>query len=159
MSCGQKLIAELRRQGYRLTPQREMIVEAVAHAGRHITAEEVLELVRTHSSAVNVATVYRTLELLARLGLVSRADLGGGSVTYACQAHGHHGHLVCTRCGTVTEVDSEAFATLEEQLRESFGFAPAARHFAVHGLCAGCRAELAQEAPQAPEPSPAACTE
>ena len=64
MSPCHMLIEELRRQGYRLTPQREMIVEAVAHAGRHVTAEEVHEQVRARTSAVNVATVYRTLDLL-----------------------------------------------------------------------------------------------
>ena len=103
MSCCGPLFAELRRRGHRLTPQREMIVEAVAHAGRHLTAEEVFELVRERSNAVNIATVYRTLDLLTELGLFSRSDLHGGTTCYAAPQHGPHCHLVCRRCRTVIE--------------------------------------------------------
>ena len=106
MSPCHTLIAELRKQGYRLTPQREMIVEAVAHAGRHVTVEDVYEQVQTRTNAVNVATVYRTLDLLVELGLVSKADLGEGRVTYASLHHGPHCHLVCRHCGHVIEVEA-----------------------------------------------------
>ena len=133
------LIAELRKQGYRLTPQREMIVEAIAHAGCHVTAEDVYEQVQSRTHAVNVATVYRTLDLLVELGLVSRTDLGGGKVTYASLRHGPHCHLVCRHCGYVIEVDHDLLATLEEQCREQYGFEAELHHFAISGLCVGCQ--------------------
>ena len=133
------LIAELRKQGYRLTPQREMIVQAIAHAGRHVTAEEILKQVQARTTAVNVATVYRTLELLAELGLVSRADLGGGKVTYASIRHGPHCHLVCRQCGCVIEADHALVAPLAEQLQEQYGFEADLNHCAVSGLCAACQ--------------------
>ena len=133
------LIAELRKQGYRLTPQREMIVQAIAHAGRHVTAEEILEQVQARTTAVNVATVYRTLELLAELGLVSRADLGGGKVTYASIRHGPHCHLVCRQCGCVIEADHALVEPLAERLEEQYGFDAELNHLAISGLCAGCR--------------------
>jgi Fur family ferric uptake transcriptional regulator len=138
MSCCVPLIAELRRQGYRLTPQREMIVEAVAHAGRHVNAEEVFEIVRARSSAVNIATVYRTLDLLAELGLVSRTDLGGGTYAYASPHHGRHCHLVCRRCHCVIEADCDALGSMEEALRGRHGFVPDLGHFVVYGLCQEC---------------------
>jgi len=139
MSHCHTLIAELRKQGHRLTPQREMIVEAIAHAGRHVTAEEIFEQVQARTHAVNVATVYRTLDLLVDLGLVSRADLGGGQVTYASLHHGPHCHLVCRSCGHVIEADHELAVALEEQCQERYGFTADLHHFAVFGLCAGCQ--------------------
>lgn len=138
------LIEELHRQGYRLTPQREMIAEAVAHAGRHITAEEVFEQVQTRARAVNLATVYRTLDLLVDLGLVSRADLGNGRVTYASLNHGPHCHLVCQSCGCVIEADYTLVAPLERQLQEQYGFAANLSHFAISGLCAECKSVSSQ---------------
>jgi Fur family ferric uptake transcriptional regulator len=140
MSPCHTLIDELRRQGYRLTPQREMIVETVAHAGRHITAEEIYEQVRMRTSAVNVATVYRTLDLLVELGLISRADLGAGKVTYASPVHGPHCHLVCRRCGCVIEADCDVVEALKKQIEKQYGFDAELHHFAISGLCAECKA-------------------
>ena len=133
------LIEELRKRGHRLTPQREMIVEAIAHAGHHVTAEEVFERVQARTSAVNVATVYRTLDLLVDLGLVSRADLGGEKVCYASVNHGPHCHLVCKQCGCIIEADHDLIAPLERQLSEEYGFSADLHHLAISGLCAGCR--------------------
>lgn len=135
------LIAALRDQGYRLTPQREMIVEIIAHAGHHVTAEELFEQVQARTNAVNVATVYRTLDLLVDLGLVSRADLGGGKVCYASVRHGPHCHLVCRHCGQVIEADHALVVPLEDQLQERYSFAADLHHFAIFGLCADCQSQ------------------
>ncbi len=135
------LIEELRKQGYRLTPQREMIVEAIVHAGRHVTAEEVYEQVQSCTSAINVATVYRTLDLLVDLGLASRVDLGGQRAVYATVRHGPHVHLVCKRCGGIIEADHELISPLQEQLEELYGFVADLCHLAVPGLCAGCKSQ------------------
>jgi len=141
MSHCHTLIAALRKQGYRLTPQREMIVQAIAHAGRHVTAEEILKQVQARTTAVNVATVYRTLELLAELGLVSRCDLGSGKMYYATLRHGPHGHLVCRQCGRVVDADYRLIEPLAEQLQEQYGFDADLNHFAIPGLCADCRSK------------------
>jgi Fur family ferric uptake transcriptional regulator len=133
------MIAALRERGYRLTPQREMIVEAIAHAGRHVTAEEVFEQVQTRTNAINIATIYRTLDLLVDLGLASCADLGGGKVCYASVKHGPHCHLVCRQCGCVIEADYELIAPLQDQLWEQHGFFANLHHFAISGLCAECK--------------------
>jgi Fur family ferric uptake transcriptional regulator len=146
MSPCHTLIERLRKQGYRLTPQREMIVEAVAHAGHHVTAEEVHEQVRARTSAVNVATVYRTLDLLVELGLISRADLGAGRVTYASPIHGPHCHLVCRRCGHVIEADHEIVVPLDRFLRDQYHFVADLDHLAISGLCADCETRLSQNA-------------
>ncbi|RME37640.1 MAG: transcriptional repressor [Thermoflexia bacterium] len=132
------LIAALRQQGCRLTPQREMIVEALAHGGRHMTAEEVLEVVRQKTSAVNIATVYRTLDLLVEKGLATRTDLGEGHVVYATVRHGPHIHLVCRRCGRVQEADAALLAPLTDALRERYHFCCDTGHLALYGLCEEC---------------------
>ncbi len=144
MSCP-TLIAELRSRGFRLTPQREMIVRAVAHAGRHVTAEEVFEQVRAHTQAINLATVYRTLDLLVELGMASRADLGDGRVTYAPLDHGPHCHLVCRVCGKEIEAGCDLLAPLEEQFRARYGFAADLRHLALSGLCADCQSQFQED--------------
>jgi Fur family ferric uptake transcriptional regulator len=139
------LIEELRQRGYRLTPQREMVVEAVAHAGRHVTAEEIFEQVQSRTRAVNIATVYRTLDLLVELGMASRADLGDGKVTYAPLDHGPHCHLVCRACGKEIEAECDLLAPLEKQFRAQYGFAADLHHFALSGLCADCQSQFQED--------------
>ena len=132
------LITTLRQQGCRMTPQREMIVEAIAYSGRHMTAEEVLEIVRQKTRAVNIATVYRTLDLLVEKGLATRTDLGEGRVVYATVRHGPHIHLVCRRCGRMLEADAALLAPLTAALREEYHFCCDTGHLALYGLCEAC---------------------
>lgn len=133
------LIAALRQQGHRMTFQREMIVEALAHSGRHMTAEEVLDIVRQKTRAVNIATIYRTLDLLVENGLVTRIDLGEGRVVYATVRHGPHIHLVCRRCGRVQEADAALLAPLADALGEQYHFACDTGHLTISGLCQDCQ--------------------
>jgi len=133
-------IETLRRRGYRVTPQREMVVQTLAHSGRHMDADEVFAAVQERSQAVNIATVYRTLDLLVEEGLASCADLGAGRVVYATVRHGPHVHLVCRQCGQVVDADVTLFEPAFRELREQYGFACGPQHFAIRGLCADCRA-------------------
>jgi Fur family ferric uptake transcriptional regulator len=137
------LIERLRQRGYRVTPQREMIIEAVAHNGHHVSAEEVFEAVRQRTHAINLATVYRTLDLLVEEGLASRADLGGGRVVYATLRHGPHIHLVCRQCGKVIETEADVLVPLIQALQAQWGFSCDAQHLAITGLCADCQKQLA----------------
>src|SRR5665811_807009 len=98
--------AKLRARGYRLTPQRELVLHAVERLG-HATPDEVLTAVREQSAAVNISTVYRTLELLEELGLVRHAHLTDRAPTYHSTATPDHVHLVCRGCGAITEVAPE----------------------------------------------------
>jgi Fur family ferric uptake transcriptional regulator len=131
-------IAALRQRGYRVTPQREMVIEVIAHSRRHMTAEEVYAEIQKRTHAVNVATIYRTLDLLVEEGLASRADLGGGQVVYATAAHGPHIHLVCRQCGRVVDADVAPFEPLFCQIEAAHGFVCSPQHFAIYGLCADC---------------------
>ncbi|MHB8452277.1 MAG: Fur family transcriptional regulator [Mycobacteriales bacterium] len=134
---------ELRARGYRLTPQRQLVLEAVTRLG-HATPEEIAGEVRTVVTGINISTVYRTLELLEELGLVTHTHLGHGAPTYHAASDAGHVHLVCRRCEQVTEVGPDAFGEIVERLRLEHGFRTDVGHLAVFGLCADCAA-LPQE--------------
>jgi len=139
MSPCQTYIETLRSRGFRITPQREMIVEAIAHQGDHINAEEVFARIQERTHAVNIATVYRTLDLLVEQGLASRIDLGEGQVAYATYQHGPHIHLVCRQCGQIIDADQNLLLALNEQLTAEYQFAADLQHISVLGLCNDCR--------------------
>jgi Fur family transcriptional regulator, ferric uptake regulator len=129
--------AALRAQGYRLTPQREMVLRAVEHLG-HATPDEILAEVRKDSAAVNISTVYRTLELLEELGLVRHAHLTDRAPTYHSTASPTHVHLVCRGCGGVTEVAPEVVEPMTGTLRDRYGFTTDVGHLTVFGTCRDC---------------------
>ncbi len=132
---------DLRERGYRLTPQRQLVLEAVDVLD-HATPDEILGQVRLTASGVNISTVYRTLELLEELGLVSHAHLGHGAPTYHLAGRHTHLHLVCRDCDRVTETETAIAAPLIDSLREQHGFDTDLKHFAIFGRCADCTAKL-----------------
>ncbi|HWH00662.1 MAG TPA: Fur family transcriptional regulator [Pilimelia sp.] len=139
MSTGTSLAEVLRARGLRLTAQRQLILEAVHRLG-HATPERVHAEVREVAAGVNISTVYRTLELLEELGLVTHTHLSHGSPTYHPSGEDEHVHLVCRSCGEVAEFDPGLLAPLAEELRSRRGFAVDIGHVALFGLCAACGA-------------------
>src|SRR5690606_17666817 len=95
----------IKQHGYRLTPQRQMILDVLQEAGGHCTPEDVYQRVQSKSSAINRTTVYRTLEFLVRLGLVSTAHVQGNQVIYELASEQPHHHLVCQACDKVEVID------------------------------------------------------
>ena len=135
----QDIVAKLSQQGYRLTPQRIMILEAIEHSDHHISAEEIHAQIVARYPNVNISTVYRTLELLKRLGLVTETDLGEGRVRYHPAEKGHHHHLVCRECGAVIDLDESLLAPLRSALLREYNFDADLRHLAILGRCLRCR--------------------
>ena len=129
---------QLRARGYRVTPQRQLVLEAVARLG-HATPEDVGAEVRQAARGVNISTIYRTLELLEQLGMVTHAHLGHGAPTYHLAAAADHVHLVCRACGKITEVSPEAVRPLVAALDEAQGFETDVGHLTVFGRCGPCR--------------------
>lgn len=126
----------LREKGYRLTPQRELILAAVDELG-HATPDEVLAHVQQRASTVNASTVYRTLEVLEELGLVRHAHLSDRAPTYHSTRGHEHFHLVCRDCHAVISVDAEEAAPFVAVLG-GLGFTPDLGHLTVFGRCASC---------------------
>jgi Fur family ferric uptake transcriptional regulator len=129
----------LRALRVRVTPQRLLVIEALAAKGGHLTAEEVMRWTAQRYPGMNLATVYRTLDLLVSVGLVTQTDLGGGATTFELVGDAPHHHLVCERCGGVTELDDTLLASLRDGLMERYGFRAHSRHIAIFGVCAMCR--------------------
>ena len=129
----------LRDKGHRLTPQRMMVLEAMEASDAHISAEEIHTQVRAKYPYINISTVYRTLELLKELGLVTETDLGSGRFLYHLAGKAHHHHLVCRRCGKNMDVEDSLLQWLHEELVAKCGFAADLQHLAIFGTCRQCR--------------------
>ena len=122
-----------------MTPQRAMIVSAIENSDNHISAEEIYAQVVAKYAHVNVSTVYRTLELLKRLGMVTETDLGEGRVRYHPAGKGRHHHLVCHECGATIDLDESVLSPVKDVLRQQYGFIADLRHLAIFGHCVKCR--------------------
>ena len=133
------ITVKLSERGYRLTPQRAMILSAIEDTHDHISAEEIYAKVAAKYPQVNISTVYRTLELLKRLGLVYEIDLGEGRIRYHSESKGHHHHLVCWKCGAIIDIDESALFPLKDTLLQEYNFSANLRHMAIFGLCENCR--------------------
>ena len=133
------IIGRLSEKGYRLTPQRLMILSAIEGSSDHISAEEIYAQVAARYSHVNISTVYRTLERLRDLRILSQTDLGRGCAEYELVTDRPHHHLVCQGCGQVIDLDHTYVAMSAEVIRRDFGFEPFFDHFAIFGWCRECR--------------------
>ncbi|HSA52840.1 MAG TPA: Fur family transcriptional regulator [Yinghuangia sp.] len=140
---------ELRDKGYRLTPQRQLVLEAVTKLG-HATPDEILTEIHKTASGINISTVYRTLELLEQLELVKHAHLGHGAPTYHPAGRSDHLHLVCRDCDSVTEVEVGLAEPLAHTVESRFGFDIDLHHFAIFGRCGACTAARAGKAAGSP---------
>ena len=124
-----------------MTPQRMMVVEALHGADKHVSAEEIYAQVKAKYPYANISTVYRTLDLLKELGLVTEIALGDGCVRFHPAEKGHHHHLVCQKCGKMIDLPESALAQLEAALYSMYQFKADLKHMAVFGLCSQCQAE------------------
>ncbi len=134
MSCDKAL----RERGYRLTPQRMLVIEALHNADNHISAEEIFEQLHARYPYSNISTVYRTLELMKKLNLVTETDFGEGCVRYHVAEKGHHHHLVCHACGKIIDLDESIIGPLKDTLLRDYGFDADLRHLAISGECHDC---------------------
>ncbi|MBA7558577.1 Ferric uptake regulation protein [subsurface metagenome] len=132
------IVNKLSELGYRLTPQRIMVLSAIEDSDDHISAEEIYAQIVAKYPQVNISTVYRTLELLKRLGLVTETDLGGGRVRYHSAEKGHHHHLVCQECGAIIDLDESVMSSLKDTLLREYKFIADLRHLAIFGRCVDC---------------------
>ncbi|HEY9414957.1 MAG TPA: transcriptional repressor [Pseudonocardia sp.] len=148
----------LHERGLRMTPQRQLVLDAVRELG-HATPEQVCATVQRSAPAVNITTVYRTLDLLERLELVRHSHLGHGAPTYSAHEH-EHVHLVCHWCGEVTEAPTTLLAELTDRVDGEFGFRLDPTHVALSGTCATCAngRDEAAPGPATTTPTPADAT-
>ncbi|MFN8498101.1 MAG: Fur family transcriptional regulator [Anaerolineae bacterium] len=131
--------AEMRKRGYRVTPQRQLILDAICEAGGHTTPEEIYNRVQAKSSAINRATVYRTLDFLCQMRLVVAAHVGGGSMVYELAGERPHHHLICRVCGQTASIGHDMVEKWFAQVEQATAFAVDMDHLVLFGLCEQCR--------------------
>lgn len=134
------IVKRLSEAGYRITGPRQAIVDAVFNRRGHFRAEDILEEARQVAPKTGRATVYRTLLLLTEMDLLEQVHLGEGSHSFVIGDSGHHHHLICSQCGSVTEVHGcdlpEAITAFASQQR----FQIDSHQLEVYGRCGRCQA-------------------
>lgn len=131
------ILGRLRDGGYRLTPQRIMILEAIQCLGGHVTAEQILARVQQSYPYVDLSTIYRTLDLFVSLDVVKAFEVSGGPTQFELAAEPHH-HLVCRRCGHITALADYHLHDLANHLIQEHDFRPELDHLAIPGVCRAC---------------------
>jgi Fur family ferric uptake transcriptional regulator len=132
-----ELRSTLHAHGMRMTPQRQLVLDAVRELA-HATPEQVCQRVQCTAPMVNITTIYRALDLLEELGLVRHTHLGHGAPTYSADPH-EHVHLVCHRCGRINEVPTELLDPVAGTVRDEYGFTLDVCHLALSGTCRDCQ--------------------
>lgn len=150
MSTAPTLIDALKSRGLRVTPQRAIILSTIEQMPGHMTVEQIFEQVQRVNSYINLATVYRTLELLRELDLVTEADMGTGVMHYALHTHATHHHAICRHCGRSLEFPHDLLSPLLDRLRADYRFHADADHTVIFGWCDACIQADAQSAPAQP---------
>jgi Fur family transcriptional regulator, ferric uptake regulator len=130
--------AQLHSQGYRLTPQRQLILGAVRQANDHVTPDEVYERVHRWNPAISRATIYRTLDFLCEQRLI-HALYWGGQMYYEIADEQPHHHLVCRSCGGMVDCAHNLLQILAEAVEKKHHFTIDMDHVALFGLCQRCR--------------------
>jgi len=134
-----KLTAFLKRNGYKLTPQRRAVIAAIAASPDHLTPAALYQKVRQEYPTIGLVTIYRTLEILAKLELICELHAGGSCRSYTIAAPGHHHHLICAECGGVVDFSGYNLAELEERLSRETGFEIDGHLLEFIGRCQNCQ--------------------
>ena len=135
----------LRKRGYRLTPQRHMILSVIQEADGHLNIDQILERVQERNPYVSLSTIYRTLELLRELGLVRENHLPGEQPHYETAESAAHHHLVCRGCRTVIHLEDTLLGNLHEQLQQQYTFHGLTLDLVAAGYCDPCWQKVQQE--------------
>jgi Fur family ferric uptake transcriptional regulator len=128
----------LRSAGHRLTTPARLVIEGLFAADGPISAEHLAESAGSGGAPLELTSVYRNLERLELLGVVSHVHVGHGAGLYVLARGRDREYLVCERCGRVTEVDPVDLDAVRQELRRTFGYEARFRHFPIHGFCEAC---------------------
>ena len=137
---GEMLKAQLAQRGLKSTRQRTLIVDTFLAAKGHLDVDSLLAEVRRADPRISAATVYRTMKLLAELGIAHAQRFGDGHTRYesAVDRH-HHDHLICTRCGAIIEFENDRIEALQDSVARRHGFKVTRHKLELYGLCHNCQ--------------------
>ena len=135
-----KITAMLRQRGYKLTPQRQAVLNVIALSHDHLTPASLYERVHQEHPGIGLVTIYRTLAILAELGLICEMHAGGNCRSYLLRRpSGHHHHLICSQCGEVVDFTDCDLGELEKRLSAETGFDIEGHLLEFSGLCPSCQ--------------------
>jgi len=140
----EEIKTRLKAKDYKITPQRKVIINAFAeNMEKHLSAEDVYQIVRQSHPEIGLATVYRTLDLLAELQILKKMNFGDGRFRYEfCESDDHHHHhLICLGCDKVTEFEDDLLESLEAIISKKTGFKIVDHQLKFYGYCAECQKE------------------
>lgn len=130
------------KNGLKNTPQRRLIVDVFFKQGKHLSTEELYDVVRTVDANIGQATVYRTLKLLRDAGLANEVHFGDATARFEpIEDDSHHDHLICVSCGKNLEVVDDDIERLQEELAKRHGFILTSHRMMLHGVCKDCRSK------------------
>jgi len=140
------LKAELNERGWRLTPQRETILHLFQELprGDHLSAEDLYHRLESQGEAISLSTIYRSLKLMARMGILRELELGEGHKHYELNQpypH-HHDHLICVRCNKTVEFKNDAILKIGTKTAEKEGYQLLDCQLTIHAICPACQRAL-----------------
>jgi len=139
------LRAELNERGWRLTPQRETILQVFQNLpnGNHLSAEDLYEMLKQEGEVISLSTIYRTLKLMARMGILRELELAEGHKHYEInQPYHHHHHLICVRCNKMIEFKNESVLKIGSKTAQKEGYHLLDCQLTIHALCPACQRSL-----------------
>ena len=134
----------LHTSGYRLTMQRQFVWDALRQSKKHLSADEICTQIRRKYPRFNMATTYRSLEVLEELGLVKQTRIGERAAYELAEGGTDHYHLLCDQCGSTTHIEGDHLTPVLHHISEDHGFVVSALDLVVHGRCAKCQAKAAR---------------
>ncbi|MEA4961667.1 Fur family transcriptional regulator [Lutispora sp.] len=133
---------KIKEKGFKFTPQRKSILDVIiANEGKHLSAEEIYEMVKNNCPDIGLATVYRTMQILDEAGMVYKHNFDDGRSRYELyhdEDHQHH-HLICINCGKVVEVEEDLLEQLEHEVESKYDFSIINHNLKFFGYCRECR--------------------
>lgn len=134
---------QLKDKGYKLTPQRRAVLDIIIeNEGKHLSTEEIYDLVKKDCPEIGLATVYRTLQLLEEMNLIFKLNFSDGKnryeLSHAEEDHHHH-HLICVKCGKITEVEGDLLEILEKEVEKKYNFKITNHLLKFFGYCDKCQ--------------------
>ena len=130
----------LRRQGYKITPQRRAVIDAISGSHEHLTPAAIFEIVHRNHPSIGLVTIYRTIEILVELGYICEMHSGGNCRSYLMRRPSeHHHHLICADCGTVIDFTDCCLDELEKRLARETDFKIKSHLLEFLGQCGKCK--------------------
>lgn len=133
------MLEVLHESGFRVTTQRKLILEAIAHqVGWHVHPKDVYSYVRERDENIGLATVYRTIKMLEDMELLNQVYMMGKQDT-APSDHGTHYHLICLKCGNIKDMNDDILDGIEKKVNDNYGFETTQTKLTLYGMCGNCR--------------------